>query len=53
MQAFTIRYEAASYSGERTVEAEDQDQAIAMVRAWVRKQMTLPMYYESYKAVSK
>jgi hypothetical protein len=33
------------------VNANDEEEAIAKVRAKVRKDMTLPMYYESYKVV--
>lgn len=50
---FTIRYHAATYSGYRTVRAKDADQAIAKVRAWVRKEMTLPMYADSYRVVEE
>lgn len=46
---YTIRYHYATYSGTRTVQAEDSDEAIAKVRAWVRKTGSLPMAYESYK----
>lgn len=53
MNAYTIRYQAGTYSGERTVEAEDSEQAIAIVRGWVRRQMSLPMYFESYDVVSE
>lgn len=48
---YTVRYYAGTYEGERTVRAEDSEQAIAKVRAWVRKQMALPMYADSYKVV--
>lgn len=47
-QEFTVKYQAGTYSGERTVSADEEDQAIAIVKAWVHRQMTLPMYYESY-----
>lgn len=45
---YTVRYFAAGYSGTRTVRAEDAEQAIAKVRAWVRGQMLSPMYADRY-----
>ena len=45
-----VSYVAGSYSGARVVRAEDEAEAISKVRAWVRKEMSLPMYAESYKA---
>ncbi len=45
----TIEYYAGPYSGRRTVEAEDGDRAIELVRAWVGRTMSLPMYAEGYK----
>jgi hypothetical protein len=53
MSRFTVAYHAATYSGQMTVEAEDEDQAIAIVRARVRHEMSLPMYYESYRVVNR
>lgn len=51
MGTFTIKYQAATYSGTRTVSAEDEEEAIAKVRAKIRKEMTLPMYSDSYRVV--
>lgn len=45
----TVKYQAGPYAGTRTVEAEDNDQAVAKVRAWVRREMTLPMYADAYR----
>jgi hypothetical protein len=49
---YTVRYVAGPYSGTRTVSAEDEEQAVSVVRARVRREMTLPMYSESYRVVS-
>jgi len=51
MNEYTIRYYAATYTGTMTVCAEDEETAIAIVRAKVRKLMTLPMYSDSYEVV--
>ncbi len=48
MEKFTVKYQAGSYEGEITVYADDSKKAISRVKSWIRKQMTLPMYYESY-----
>lgn len=48
---FVVLYQAGEYSGTRTVSAEDEEQAIAMVRAKIRREMSLPMYSESYRVV--
>lgn len=53
MNSYTVEYVAGSYFGERTVTAEDEEQAIAKVRAWVRRQMSHAMYSESYKVTSQ
>jgi len=37
------------WQGTRTVNAEDEERAIAIVRARIRREMSLPMYYESYR----
>ena len=47
---YLVRYQYATYSGERIVWAEDSEQAIASVKRMLRPYMTLPMAYESYKA---
>lgn len=49
---FTVKYYAGAYSGTKTVTADDSEEAIAKVRAWVRKQMTEPMYADGYKVIS-
>jgi hypothetical protein len=46
---YRVVYRAGTYEGKREVFAEDGDHAIAKVRAWVRKNMMLPMYSESYR----
>lgn len=51
MERYDVRYQAAGYSGVMTVWADDGEQAIAIVRSRVRKQMSLPMYYEHYELV--
>ena len=51
----TVRYQAGTYSGTRTVHIEEHEcneNAIAKVRAQIRREMTLPMYSESYRVVS-
>ena len=51
----TVRYSAGAYSGTRTVHIEEHecnDDAIAKVRSQIRREMTLPMYSESYRVVS-
>lgn len=50
---YTVRYYAGPYSGTREVTAEDGEQAIAIVRARVRREMTLPMYSDGYKIVAE
>ena len=47
--SITVKYHAGPYSGERTVEADDNEDALAQVKAWVHRNMTLAMYSESYK----
>lgn len=51
MRTFKVKYQAGTYSGTRTVSAEDEDEAIAKVRARIRKEMTLPMYSDSYRVI--
>lgn len=48
---YCVKYQAATYSGVRKVNAESESEAIAKVKAWVHREMTLPMYSESYKIV--
>lgn len=48
----TVSYQAGTYSGERTVHIEDHEcneDAIAKVRSQIRREMTVPMYSESYR----
>jgi len=52
MNRYVIRYQAADYSGERVVWADDEESALAKVRAQVRREMSLPMYSDSYRVVS-
>lgn len=48
---YTVKYHAGTYFGHKTVNASDEDEAVAKVRAWVRRQMISPMYSESYRVV--
>ncbi len=50
---YDVKYQAGTYSGTRRVSAEDEEQAIAKVRAWVRREMSLPMYSDSYKVINE
>ena len=49
---FTVEYQAATYQGRRTVWATDEEAAIAKIQRQIRREMTLPMYYEHYRVVS-
>lgn len=49
MKTYKVKYQASTYSGVREVLASDEESAIAKVRSMIRKQMTLPMYSDSYK----
>jgi hypothetical protein len=51
MEQYTVKYHAGTYTGTRTVWADDEEHAIAIVKAWVHKTMTLSMYSESYKII--
>jgi hypothetical protein len=51
MAQYTVRYYAGTYSGTRTVEADDEDHAISKVKSMIRRDMTIPMYSDSYKIV--
>lgn len=53
MGLYTVKYHAGTYEGTRTVNAEDSEEAIQKVRSWVRGEMTLPMYSQSFKIVSE
>jgi len=47
---YRVHYYAGSYSGHRDVEALDAEHAIAIVRARIRREMSLPMYADGYRA---
>ena len=51
MATYKVKYYAGTYSGTRTVNADDEEHAIAKVRAMIRKDMTLPMYSDGYKVI--
>jgi len=53
MSLYTVRYQAGTYSGSRRVHAEDEEQAIDKVRAQIRREMSLPMYADSYRVVTE
>lgn len=46
---YNVRYQAGTYSGVKEVWANDEASAIAQVKSWVHKTMSLSMYYESYR----
>ncbi len=46
---FTVTYTVGTYSGERTVSAEDGEEAIAKVKRWVRRETSMGMALESYR----
>ena len=48
---YTVHYQAGIYEGSKTVRADDEEQAIAKVKKFVRGFMTTPLYSESYKVV--
>lgn len=52
-QLYEVRYQYATYSGTEEVYAEDAEQAIAKAKKRLRRHMTLPMAYESWKAELK
>jgi hypothetical protein len=51
MNTYKVKYYAGTYSGVKEVRADDEEEAIAIVRAWVRKHMTIPMYSDGYKII--
>lgn len=51
VSSFTVEFYAGPYAGRETVEANDETDAVAIIRARVRKRMTLPMYADGYKVV--
>jgi len=48
---YEVRYQVGGYSGTRTVNANDADQAIAKVRAWASENCSLTPRYESFKVM--
>ena len=50
---YRVRYVAGPYSGTLTVEAEDDEYAVDIARARVRREMTLPMYADNYRIVGE
>lgn len=48
---FTVKYQAGDYSGTRKVNADSSDDAIQIVKSRIRKEMSLPMYSDSYEVV--
>ena len=53
MPIYTVKYYAGPYSGQKTVSADDEEEAIQKVRRDIRGQMTLSMYSDGYKIVSE
>lgn len=51
MPEYKVKYYAGSYSGIRTVSADDDEEAIAKVKSRIRKDMTLSMYSDGYEIV--
>jgi hypothetical protein len=41
---YAVNYYAGTYRGVRYVNAQDEDEAVRKVTAWVRREMMLPMY---------
>lgn len=52
MTKYIVQYYAGTYNGNKTVYAEDQEDAISQVRTWVRKNCTLSMYSDGYKVIN-
>jgi len=54
MPTYTIHYEYGTYSGERTVNADDEEEAIAKMWAQMRRrgELGLSMAYTSAKVVA-
>jgi len=53
MELFKVKYYAGTYNGTIDVLADDEESAIAKVRALVRREMTLAMYADGYKIVKQ
>ena len=47
---YRVRYQFGTYSGSRTVWAEDRDEAIRIVKRELAPHMTLAMAHEAYRA---
>lgn len=47
-QKFIVRYQYGTYSGTRTLWADDAEQAVARVKRELRPYMTLTMAHEAY-----
>jgi hypothetical protein len=48
---YEVRYQIGTYSGVVTVNASDDDQAIAIAKSRVRRESSLTLAYESYKVI--
>lgn len=48
---YRVKYEIATYEGERWVNAADEEHAIAKVKAWVWKQKPPAPCYERYRVL--
>ena len=51
MNLYKVKYHAGPYEGVEQVAAYDEEEALAKVRAKIRRTMTLPMYSDSYRVV--
>lgn len=51
MNKYTIRYWYGSYEGIREVYADDEDEAIRKMWRMLRKDMALPMAYQSEEVI--
>lgn len=49
MYKYTVHYQYATYSGDITIYADDEEEALRKARAWRMKQGSMAMAYESYK----
>ena len=53
MPKFRIRYQYGSYKGERTIFADDSEEAIAKMWRNLQQDMTLPMAYKSQEVLEE
>lgn len=51
MNKYTIEYQYGTYSGQRTVWANDESEAIAKMWRMLSRDMTLSMAYQSAKVI--